>query len=268
MRERPYFPPVASSFQCWNGDVWSKTPEAERFGRVLVLDSGIGGLSVARAVQELMPGARLLYLADTAAFPYGNWQGDELRDRIVGLVVEACRTWRPSAVVIACNTASTLVLKALRAVLDVPVVGTVPAIKPAAERTQSGVFAVLATPGTVKRDYTQDLISTFAPDHHIKLVGATRLAELAENKLAGRGVDKELLLTEISPCFVERDGKRTDHIVLGCTHYPFLKEDMEQVAPWPVTWIDPSPAIAKRLVCVLKGVTVASTGTDLYLHTD
>ncbi len=237
-------------------------------GRVLVLDSGIGGLSVQREITRVLPDAALLYLADRAAFPYGDWDAAALREHICALVQSVSAAWQPSAVVVACNTASTLVLESLREVLCIPVVGTIPAIKSAAEQTRSGVFAVLATPGTVKRDYTQDLIIEFAPEHHVALVGAIGLAALAEDKLAGRAVDFDRLRQEIAPCFVEINGQRTDYIVLGCTHYPFLEEEMEQVAPWPVTWIDPAPAIARRLVQVLDPKTVAVGCEDLFFQTN
>ncbi len=240
--------------------------QADVPGRVLVLDSGIGGLSVVREIKRILPDAGLLYLADCAAFPYGDWDGDALRDHICDLVRSVAHIWQPSAVVIACNTASTLVLQRLRSFLTVPVVGTVPAVKPAAERTRTGVFAVLATPGTVKRDYTQALISEFAPKHHVALVGAAGLAGLAEDKLAGRSVDLDRLRQEIAPCFVKRDGKQTDTVVLGCTHFPFLQEEMEQIAPWPVNWIDPSSAIASRLSHVLERDSFAMNCCDIFFQ--
>jgi glutamate racemase len=148
--------------------------------------------------------------------------------------------------VIACNTASTLCLPTLRATLAVPVVGTVPAIKPAAAATRSGHVAVLATPGTVKRDYTRALIETFAGETIVTLVGATGLAGLAEAHLKGQAVPDAAVLEEIAPCFVEREGRRTDVVVLACTHYPLLIDTFRRIAPWPVAFIDPAPAIARR----------------------
>ena len=142
-----------------------------------------------------------------------------------------------------------------------------PAVKPAAERSQSGLFSVLATPGTVTRDYTRDLIADYAPKHRVTLVGATGLAALAEDKLAGRAVDFDRLATEIAPCFVELDGKRTDCVVLGCTHYPFLKDEMKQVAPWAVEWIDPSSAIARRVADVVALERVVCVPSDLFFET-
>jgi glutamate racemase len=162
----------------------------------------------------------------------------------------------PAAVVIACNTASTLVLPPLRARFTIPFVGTVPAIKPAAEQTESGVIAVLATLGTMKRDYTHDLVRSFARSCHVRLVGAPLLATIAEARMRGEAVDEEEMRRQIKPCFVEIDGARTDIVVLACTHYPFLADRLAALAPWPVKWLDPAPAIARRLATVLAGVPV------------
>jgi glutamate racemase len=223
---------------------------AER-GPVLVFDSGIGGLSVVRAIREKLPRARLVYVADDAAFPYGDWEEAALREHIVTLMSDLIARHRPVAVVIACNTASTLVLPPLRERHQVPFVGTVPAIKPAAEQTESGIVAVLATPGTMKRDYTRDLIHSFAADCHVRLVGAPDLARLAEARIRGESVDRAAIAAQIAPCFVELDGRRTDIVVLACTHYPFLTDILAELAPWPVTWLDPAPAIARRLTAVV-----------------
>ncbi|MDX5594180.1 glutamate racemase [Pseudovibrio sp. SPO723] len=236
-------------------------------GRIMVFDSGIGGLTVARQIQRNRPNEGLLYVADDLGFPYGDWQEGALGDHIEEVVARFAAKWQPSALVIACNTASTLVLPRLRARFSFPIVGTVPAIKPAAEKTLSGVVAVLATPGTVRRDYTRDLISKFANGVQVELVGATRIAQLAEDKMAGRDVDTALLRQQISPCFVEYQEKRTDCVVLGCTHYPFLLEELEQIAPWPVAWIDPSPAVARQLDRVLAQGAGAECTTTLYRYT-
>jgi glutamate racemase len=225
-------------------------------GPILVFDSGIGGLSVLRAIRERLPEARMIYVADDAAFPYGDWEEMALRDHIVALIGRLIARHAPAAVVIACNTASTLVLPPLRTRFSTPFVGTVPAIKPAAEQTESGVIAVLATPGTMKRDYTRDLINSFAQNCHVRLVGAPDLARLAEARMRGEQPEKEAILSQIRPCFVEIDGRRTDIVVLACTHYPFLADLMGDLAPWPVKWLDPAPAIARRLVAILEGKPV------------
>lgn len=234
---------------------------------VLVFDSGIGGLSVLTAIRDLMPTQRLVYIADDAAFPYGNWREDELSAHIVRLMGELIAAHDPAAVVIACNTASTLVLPPLREKFDVPFVGTVPAVKPAAEQTKSGIIAVLGTPATIARDYTRQLIASFAQSARVELVAAPRLATIAENLFHGQPVDREAVREDIAACFVEAGGKRTDIVVLGCTHYPFLIDEMSTVAPWPVTWLDPAPAIARRLVSVLDGKVPGTDGESIAVFT-
>jgi glutamate racemase len=217
---------------------------------ILVFDSGIGGLSVAREIRAALPMADLIYVADDAAFPYGDWQEPALTDHVVALVGDLIRQVAPAAVVVACNTASTLVLPPLRATHKVPFVGTVPAVKPAAETTRSGLVSVLGTFGTMQREYTRALIQEHAGSCHVRLVGSGNLAPLAEAHMRGSAVDDAAIWTEIEPAFVERDGVRTDVVVLACTHYPFLLPHFRRLAPWPVTWIDPAPAIARRVASV------------------
>jgi glutamate racemase len=220
--------------------------------RILLFDSGMGGLTVARAVAAQMPHAHLVYSADNAGFPYGAWKEQALVKRIVLVIGKLIDTVKPDVVVIACNTASTIALNELRAAYKVPFVGTVPAIKPAAALTKTGVIGVLATPGTVSREYTHSLIHTYAFHCKVLLHGAPRLAEIAEQKLRGHEVDLEELRNEVAPVFRKRDGKPTDVVVLGCTHYPLLTEDIAKVAPWPVTYIDPAPAIARRTADIVE----------------
>ena len=224
---------------------------------VLVFDSGLGGLTVLAELRAALPDARLVYAADDAAFPYGDLREDVLVERVAAVVGRLADRRRPDLVVIACNTASTLCLPTLRARLPVPVVGTVPAIKPAAAATRSGHVAVLGTPGTVQRDYTRALIDTFAGGAFVTLVGATGLARLAEARLKGHAVADEAILAEIAPCFSEREGRRTDVVVLACTHYPLLIDAFRRLAPWPVGFIDPAPAIARRAAALLGRSTLA-----------
>jgi glutamate racemase len=219
--------------------------------RLRVFDSGIGGLSVASEIRKAMADAEMIYVADDAGFPYGDWEARALSDRVVGLIGELIGRFAPDGVVIACNTASTLVLPPLRVKFSLPFVGTVPAIKPAAERTRSGLVSVLATYGTMKRDYTRDLIQSFAQSCEVRLVGSANLAPLAEAVMRGDDVADADIHAEIAPAFVEKDGRRTDMIVLACTHYPFLLDRLRRLAPWPVEWIDSAPAIARRVVAVM-----------------
>ncbi|MEM1318241.1 MAG: glutamate racemase, partial [Pseudomonadota bacterium] len=176
---------------------------------VLVFDSGLGGLSVLREARILMPGHRFVYVADDAAFPYGDWEEEALIDRMMEVFEGLVARFGPSMIIVACNTASTLILPPLRARFDFPVVGTVPAIKPAAEITASGQISVLATPGTVQRDYTRSLISEFASQVNVRLVGAERMAELAERFMLTGETDTEAVRAEVQDCFVDRYGART-----------------------------------------------------------
>ncbi|CAH1676512.1 Glutamate racemase [Hyphomicrobiales bacterium] len=221
---------------------------------ILVFDSGLGGLTVLSRTTQACPGAHIVYAADDAGFPYGHLSEDALVARILAVMERLIARYHPDLVVIACNTASTLVLPTLRARFAIPFVGTVPAIKPAAAATKSGMISVLATPGTVARVYTRELIETYACACDVTLVGATRLAGMAEQALKGEPVDDGVLLAEIAPCFVEAEGRRTDVITLSCTHYPLLLERMKRLAPWPVEWIDPAPAIARRVTALLGPV--------------
>jgi glutamate racemase len=237
---------------------------------VLFYDSGLGGLTVLREARYLLPCERLLYVADDAAFPIGRWPEEELLVRLQDQFTRLIEDHDPKAVVIACNTAFTLGGEALReAFPGVPFVGTVPAIKPAAERTASGLISVLATPGTVRRAYTRSLIESFAAQCHVRLVGSDNLAELAEQHLCGEPVSDEALLPEISDCFLEQNGERTDIVVLACTHYPFLANRFRKIAPWPVDWLDPAEAIARQLVRVLGQdlASVPSESPDLAILT-
>jgi glutamate racemase len=234
--------------------------------RILLFDSGMGGLTVASAVRTAEPDVTLIYAADNAAFPYGAWDEPQLVKRIVAVIGKLIAATRPDLVVIACNTASTLALAALRDRFTVPFVGTVPAIKPAAAQTKSGLIGVLATPGTVNREYTKTLIHTYAYHCKVFLHGAKRLAEIAEAKLKGQSVDRNELKSEIAPVFRKRDERATDVVVLGCTHYPLLLEEIREAAPWPVAFIDPAPAIARRVTDLLRTATVNGTGMNGARH--
>lgn len=219
---------------------------------ILVFDSGLGGLTVLDQVRRARPDARYVYAADDAAFPYGRLPEATLVSRVLAVMERLLASHAPDLVVIACNTASTVVLPALRARFATPFVGVVPPIKPAAEATRSRLITLLATPGTVARPYTHDLIETYAAACSVTLVGSPNLAAYAEAELAGAPAADAALAAEIGGCFVETgDGRRTDVVCLACTHYPLLLARFQRLAPWPVTWIDPAPAIARRVVQLL-----------------
>ncbi len=222
--------------------------------RLLVCDSGMGGLSVARAIRAQWSDVDIVYAADYAAFPYGEQQADILHDKIFTQYSSWIDSFQPDAVIIACNTASTLILPSLRNAHPLPVVGIVPAIKPAAKRSKTGYISILATPGTVSRDYTKDLLNQFATNHKVTLIGSKTLAQLAEDWIINGPNEetKQYILAEIQPCFEDSgNGQKTDCIALACTHYPLIESVLSQLAPWPVTWIDPSAAIARQVKVVL-----------------
>lgn len=226
---------------------------------ILVFDSGLGGLTVLDAVRRARPDARYVYAGDDAAFPYGRLSEPALVARVLAVMERLLAEHRPDLVVIACNTASTLVLPALRQRFTTPFVGVVPPIKPAAAATRSRLVTLLATPGTVARSYTHDLIATYGGTCAVTLVGSPELAGYAEAELAGAPVDDASLLAAIAPCFVTApDGRCTDVVCLACTHYPLLLPRFEALAPWPVAWIDPAPAIARRVVQLIGGLPRAA----------
>jgi glutamate racemase len=215
---------------------------------ILVFDSGVGGLTVFRAIKAALPGANYIYVADDAGFPYGDKPDALLTARILDVIGAAIAEHKPDLIVIACNTASTVALAALRKRFSVPFVGTVPAIKPACAQSKARRIAVLGTQATVRLEYTKALIREFAAGCEVDLVGSSHLATYAEAELAGAPVAAAAIKAEIAPCFVDADGRRTDTVVLACTHYPLLTHRFRTVAPWPVDWLDPAPAIARRVV--------------------
>lgn len=226
---------------------------------ILVFDSGLGGLTVYQEVVATRPDADYVYVADDAGFPYGRLADDALTDRVVALMGELIAAHRPDLVVIACNTASTIALGQLRRKFSVPFVGTVPAIKPACAASLTRRVSVLGTEATVKREYTRTLIRDYALDCEVTLVGAQKLAAYAEAELSGDPASDDEITAELAPCFHD-DGRRTDTIVLACTHYPLLLGRLRQLAPWPVNFLDPAPAIARR-VADLLGKTPAAAGS-------
>jgi glutamate racemase len=219
-----------------------------------VFDSGLGGLTVLREIVKALPDARYVYVADDAFFPYGHHDEDEIIGRVVPMMGELIARHAPHLVVIACNTMSVSVMAPLRAAYQVPFVGTVPAIKPACAASKTKHVSVLGTKATVKREYTQALIRDHAQSCTVTLVGSADLASLAEDALSGKTISDDAIFDEIAPCFVpttDGNGLRTDAVVLACTHFPLLLDRLTALAPWPVAWIDPAPAIARRVVDLL-----------------
>ncbi|MEL6687000.1 MAG: glutamate racemase [Pseudomonadota bacterium] len=223
----------------------------------LVFDSGVGGLSVSAAIRARLQCLRQSYLADDAFRPYGDKSEAALNIRIPSLLAPLSAVIQPDLVVVACNTASTTALPAIRAALDVPVVGVVPAIKPAAAQSKLKRIGVLGTPGTVRRRYVDDLIAQYASNCEVRLQGSVNLVEQAERLLRGEAVDDAVIQAEITPLF---EGERIDAVVLACTHFPLLIDALKDQAPYPVDWIDSGDAVARRvesLLSKMKPKTVA-----------
>ncbi|WP_233355949.1 glutamate racemase [Henriciella aquimarina] len=231
-------------------------------GRVLVFDSGMGGLTVAREIMARAPGVAVDYAADTGFFPYGDKSDDALRARLPEVAARLVERARPDIFVIACNTASTLALDEVRARLDIPVVGTVPAIKPAAAESKTGVIGLLATPGTIRRQYTADLINEFARDVTVILHGSIELVRLAEAHAAGEPYDAAGFAAAQQPIFEAEDGDRLDTIVLACTHFPLVRDQLAASAPRPVRYIDSGAAIARQTLRVLSRETGKRAAND------
>ncbi len=216
---------------------------------ILVFDSGMGGLTIYREIRRALPAHHYFYCFDNANFPYGELSEPALIAACSRLVTTMVSRHHIDLVVIACNTASTICLPALRAALDIPVVGVVPAIKPAAAQTRNGCIGLLATPGTVSRHYTHELIAQFAPGKRVLLKGTTELVIEAEHKLAGSPVNMALL-QEVLADWLEGESV-PDTLVLGCTHFPLLNEEIQQLMP-QCQLIDSGSAVAKRVAWLLS----------------
>lgn len=212
---------------------------------VLIFDSGVGGLSVYREVRQLLPDLHYIYAFDNVAFPYGEKSEQFIVERVIEIVSAVAKRHPLSAIIIACNTASTVSLPKLREKFSCPVVGVVPAIKPAAKLTRNGIVGLLATRATVQRPYTHDLVARFATDCKILMLGSAELVELAEAKLHGQAVSLLMLKKILQPWL--RLPEPPDTVVLGCTHFPLLSDELSQVLPEGTRLIDSGSAIARRV---------------------
>ena len=217
--------------------------------QVLIFDSGVGGLSVFQEVISQSTNVDCFYLFDNAYFPYGELEDQFLIKRLTELLLSFVKKQPVDLIIIACNSASTVALNSLRSSFSIPVVGVVPAIKPAALRTKNGVIGLLATPATIKRNYTNLLIEQFATDIEVLKIGSTALVQLAEDKLQGVPVDKKQLQIILSP-YLSAD-KKPDTLVLGCTHFPLLKEEIASCFTDDIELVDSGTAIASRVYQLL-----------------
>jgi glutamate racemase len=222
---------------------------------LLVFDSGVGGLSVLGAIRSLLPTAPLVYAADSAGYPYGTKRPAEIEARVPALLGRLAERFDPELIVIACNTASTIALDAVRAALDLPVVGTVPAIKPAAELSKTRTIGVLGTEATVRQPYVDRLSAEFAADCTVLRHGSAELVDLAEAKLRGETTDPGACRRALDGLFEQPGGERIDTIVLACTHFPLVEEDLAAAAPSPVRFVDGKEGIARRTAWLTRDLT-------------
>lgn len=220
---------------------------------LLFFDSGVGGLSVLAPVAAALPQAPLVYVADSAGFPYGTRSEAEIAARVPALLGRLAERYDPRLIVIACNTASTIALQHVRDALDIPIVGTVPAIKPAAEISKTRVIGVLGTKATVRQPYVDDLARRFASDCAVLRHGSAELVQIAEELLAGTAPDPARIARELEGLLGQKDGERIDVIVNACTHFPLLESAMRAVMPREMTFVDGGPGIARRVAYLTAG---------------
>lgn len=232
---------------------------------ILAADSGLGGLTIVAEIRKALPAARIAYLCDNAFFPYGTRPDAELLAHFLQVMNRAVERARPDLIVTACNTISTICLPQLRAATSIPVVGVVPAIKPAAQRSRRKTIGLLATPATVDRPYTDDLIARYAADCQVLKIGSAELVDMAEAKLLGQPPDHGRLRRILAPFFDRPAEAQPDIIVLACTHFPLLRDELQSTGPADVAWIDSGAAVARRVVDVLPGTRSGALTHDLAL---
>jgi glutamate racemase len=220
---------------------------------ILFFDSGVGGLSVLAPTARLLPQAPLVYVADSAGFPYGTRSEAEIAARVPALLGRLAERYDPRLIVIACNTASTIALQHVRAALDVPIVGTVPAIKPAAELSRTRVIGVLGTEATVRQPYVDDLAARFAADCVVLRHGSAELVEMAEVALAGERPSVESVRAALGGLTGQDRGDAIDMIVNACTHFPLLEKELVAATGGTIRFVDGGPGIARRVAHLTEG---------------
>ena len=235
---------------------------------LLVFDSGIGGLSVLRPIRALLPSAPIVYVADSAGYPYGTKSEAEIAARVPALLGRLAERFDPELIVIACNTASTIALDAVRAALDLPIVGTVPAIKPAAAVSRTRVIGVLGTEATVRQPYVDRLSERFASDCTVLRHGSAELVDLAEAKLRGEAAPVEAYRRILDGLLAQPGGDSMDTVVLACTHFPLVEEELAAAAPRPLRFVDGKEGIARRTAFLARDIRwPEQAGTGLAIFT-
>ena len=234
---------------------------------ILLFDSGIGGLSVLAEVRRLLPEAPVIYAADLAGLPYGEKTEAEIAARVAGLLGRMAERYRPRLICIACNTASTIALGMVRDVLETPIVGTVPAIKPAAEITRTGTIGLLGTAATIRQAYVDNLEAEFAADKRLLRHAAPELVAAAEDKLRGRAPDPAAIAAAVKGLREQPGGSDIDTVVLACTHFPLLQDELAQEFGTGIQFIDGSQGIARRIAFLLRDQPLERTDEDMAVVT-
>ena len=234
---------------------------------ILIFDSGVGGLTVLDAARVLLPDAPVIYAADNAGLPYGTKTEAQVAARVAGLLGRMTERFRPRLVCIACNTASTIALGMVREVLEVPIVGTVPAIKPAAALTRTGVIGLLGTEATIRQGYVDRLEAEFAADKLLLRHAAPELVAAAEARLRGEPVDPAVFARAAQGLREQPGGERIDTVVLACTHFPLLLPELAAAFGPAVRFVDGAEGIARRIVFLTQGQAFARSADDFALFT-
>jgi glutamate racemase len=229
------------------------SPSLDPAAPLLLFDTGVGGLSVLGKVRQMLPEAPVMYVSDNAGLPYGTKTEAQIAARVSGLLGRLTERYRPRLVCIACNTASTIALASVREVLEVPIVGTVPAIKPAAAMTGTGVIGLLGTEATIRQGYVDRLEAEFAADKRLLRHGAPELVAAAEAKLRGEAVDPAVFVRAAGALRAMPDGERIDTVVLACTHFPLLEAELAEAFGPGVRFVDGSDGIARRIAFLTEG---------------
>ncbi|GGD43747.1 glutamate racemase [Croceicoccus pelagius] len=244
-----------------------ETQAPEPDAPLLIFDSGVGGLSVLDAVRSTLPDAPIIYAADNAGLPYGSKSEAEIAARVAGLLGRMAERYRPRLACIACNTASTIALGMVREVLHIPIVGTVPAIKPAAEITQTGTIGLIGTEATIRQEYVDNLEAEFAQGKNLLRLAAPDLVAAAEAKLRGERVDPASIEQAASRLTMMASGNRIDVLVLACTHFPLLSDELQQAFGPDVRLIDGAAGIARRIAALTDGQPFARSRPDRAVFT-
>jgi glutamate racemase len=234
---------------------------------ILLFDSGVGGLTVLAALRKILPDAPVIYAADTAGLPYGGKTEAEIAARVAGLLGVLSERYRPRLATIACNTASTIALGMVREVLRIPIVGTVPAIKPAAAITRTGTIGLLGTEATIRQGYVDKLEAEFAGGKRLLRHAAPELVAAAEAKLRGRAIDPSAIAAAVQGLRGLPGGEEIDTVVLACTHFPLLADDLSEALGPQVRLVDGAAGIAQRIAHLIKGQSLARGAPDLALTT-